>query len=574
MFWALAAVCCATLLPFIGLPDFYSKGEPREAVVAFSMLEQHDWLLPVNNGGEIPYKPPMFHWLMALFGLLNGGHVDEYVSRLPSALALIGLTLLTFSAFSHKRGGWFGVAAAAVAFSSWELHRAGMNCRVDMVLTFFTVAAIFLMRRRYFYGKSVAWIAILMMSAATLTKGPVGILVPSLVVGIAMLMQGVPFWRAFLRILLWGVLALIIPALWYLAAYGRGGQEFLDLVMEENFGRMTNTMAYDSCVHPWPYNIGVLLAGFLPWTLLALLALFLVRFGKKRGSFRAWWRSLAPETLLSISGAVVVFVFYCIPQSKRSVYLMPMYPFLAYFMVLLGVWIWRRVRGVVLGFGDFFAGAACLLFAAFLAVKFGLVPDSIVGHGKHAPENLAMLRALREIGWGGWIWVLVSPAAAVVWWVWAVKWLKRNRTGENHAVKASMALTAVAAVVVSIYVSLAGAYQPAVLNVKSMRPVAAQIAEVQSKEGGRLYEFISRGVFSKGDPVHYFELNYYLGNRIGNFYKDRPAGGLLLLSDEDAEKYFPEFEREGYRFEKVWTSHVKLLREDSALWRFTRRPKE
>ena len=137
-----------------------------------------------------------------------------------------------------------------------------------------------------------------------------------------------------------------------------------------------------------------------------------------------------------------------------------------------------------------------------------------------------------------------------------------------------MALTAVAAVVVSIYVSLAGAYQPAVLNVKSMRPVAAQIAEVQSKEGGRLYEFISRGVFSKGDPVHYFELNYYLGNRIGNFYKDRPAGGLLLLSDEDAEKYFPEFEREGYRFEKVWTSHVKLLREDSALWRFTRRPKE
>ena len=34
-------------------------------------------------------------------------------------------------------------------------------------------------------------------------------------------------------------------------------------------------------------------------------------------------------TLLSV---VIIFVFYCIPKSKRSTYLLPLYPFLAYYV--------------------------------------------------------------------------------------------------------------------------------------------------------------------------------------------------------------------------------------------------
>ena len=51
MFWLLAIVACVTIIPFLGLADFHTKGEPREAVVAYSMLESGDWLLPRNNGG-------------------------------------------------------------------------------------------------------------------------------------------------------------------------------------------------------------------------------------------------------------------------------------------------------------------------------------------------------------------------------------------------------------------------------------------------------------------------------------------------------------------------------------------
>ncbi len=56
-----------------------------------------------------------------------------------------------------------------------------------------------------------------------------------------------------------------------MAAWQQGGDEFPSLVYEENIGRMTGTMSYDSHVHPFTYNFTSLLSGWAPWTLLMLL---------------------------------------------------------------------------------------------------------------------------------------------------------------------------------------------------------------------------------------------------------------------------------------------------------------
>lgn len=73
------------LLPFLGMALFHSKGEPREAIVAVSMLQTGDWILPVSNGDVIPYKPPLLAWCIALLAKLLGGEVTEYISRMPSS---------------------------------------------------------------------------------------------------------------------------------------------------------------------------------------------------------------------------------------------------------------------------------------------------------------------------------------------------------------------------------------------------------------------------------------------------------------------------------------------------------
>ena len=57
--WILAALCIVSLFLFIGEALFNTRGEPREAVVALSMLQEGNWVLPVNNGVELAFKPPL-----------------------------------------------------------------------------------------------------------------------------------------------------------------------------------------------------------------------------------------------------------------------------------------------------------------------------------------------------------------------------------------------------------------------------------------------------------------------------------------------------------------------------------
>ena len=101
LFWRLAAIIFVFLFLFLGEADFHTKGEPREAAVALSILQQDNWILPINNGVDIPYKPPFLHWCIALVSLLVGT-VTEYTARFPSALALAAMVMLGYVFYSRR----------------------------------------------------------------------------------------------------------------------------------------------------------------------------------------------------------------------------------------------------------------------------------------------------------------------------------------------------------------------------------------------------------------------------------------------------------------------------------------
>lgn len=580
-FWLLLIVACVTVLPFLGLSDFHTKGEPREAVVAYSMLESGDWVLPRNNGGDIPYKPPFFHWTVAAASELAGGHVSEFSSRLPSALALIAMTMFGFVFYSRRKGKEVALLTSLVTLTAFELHRAGANCRVDMVLTALTVCSLYLFYRYYERGlKGVPWLAILLMSCATLTKGPVGSLIPCLAFGVFLLLRGVNFFKAFFLLMGWGLASFILPLCWYYAAWLNGGQEFLDLVMEENFGRMTNTMSYDSCVNPWHYNFVTLAGGYVPWILLVLISLFslgkirkgqqLRESGKDSASnlagFAGWWGQLTgrirkadPVDLFSAICIFVIFLFYCFPQSKRSVYLMPIYPFIAYFLARYMIYLVRIKSKSVKVYGTVLAVLSLLLTGAFLAVKFGMVPTSIF-HGRHAPQNIAMMENLATLDGLAAFPACLPPLLAIGWFFY-LHYRKRYTAGYLYAI---------CALTFGLYFALDGAYQPRVLAAKSQRPVAMEIDAIAPASSGILYEFIEEGELAAGDPVHFFELNFYLGDRIENFVRNKPSEGYLLITDADAANYLPRFEQEGYRFTHLYDSSRPVLRRTAQLYRFTR----
>ena len=503
--------------------------------------------------------------------LFNGGEVNEYTSRLPSALALTAMTGAIFSFFARRRDTMRALLTALVTFTAFEIYRAGMNCRVDMMLTALTVGAILMLFRWWEKGMhGVPVCAILLMSAATLTKGPVGIIIPCLTAGVFMLLRGVPFIRAFMWLSLWGVLSLILPLCWYAAAYRQGGQEFLDLVMEENFGRMTGTMAYESHVNPWYYNLVTLTAGFLPWTPAALAALFIIprsRYAALLHPRSGTWRKMRDAlrrmpacTLLALTASAVIFIFYCIPASKRSVYLMPMYPFVAWFISEMLIWMSGRRPASVRVFGDILASLAMLLLTVFMAIRFGLVPDSIAGHGKSTAQTAAMLESLRTFGGArAWLFAAMSPICAVIWWA-------RIR----HRAAGAWLPLSTALLAVSLYMSLSGCYQPAVLQAKSVKNMTGEMTHLYPNMPGKVYEFLAAAENAKGNPVHFFEVNFYMGDKVRNFRREQPTEGYLLIDKGDAADYLPRFEEEGYRFTEVYTPDAGLPRHTPHLYRFTR----
>lgn len=317
-------------LPWLGLTDFNTKGEPREAIVAQTMLSQNNWILPHNNGGEIAYKPPFMHWCMAACGALVGG-VNEYVARFPSAFSAILLAFGIYFFYARRRDGRTALMTAFISFSSFEMLRAAYACRVDMLLTMCIAGAMMLLEGWQERGRRgfLPWMAILLMSVGTLTKGPVAIVLPCAVAWICAVVRREGWLRETFLMILTAVVSLILPAIWYYAAYQQQGDAFLQLFMEENVYRFLGRMSYRSHENGLWYYFVMLPAGLLPWTLMLLPALF------RKMSLQVMKERLKimdRTEVFSLVAALSVFVFYCIPHSKRGVYIMPMYPFVSFFI--------------------------------------------------------------------------------------------------------------------------------------------------------------------------------------------------------------------------------------------------
>ena len=536
---AFTIVCVIAVMltvPFLGLTDFYSKGEPREAVVAYTMVEHGNWILPINNGGDIPYKPPFFHWCIALFSLLQG-HVSEFTSRLPSALALVAMSVGGFVFFAKRKNANMALLATLLSLTAFEVHRAGINCRVDMVNTAFMVGALFLMFRWWERGKhTMPWLAILCMSGATLTKGPVGMLLPCAVMGVFMLTQRESLWSTVWRLGLTALLSLVLPLCWYYAAYMQGGDEFLRLVKEENIDRLLGKMAYESHENPFWYNFLTLITGWLPYTLLFVFSLFVLpwkRFSKS-GFMQSVRRAEPMQVFVWLAFGLILF-FYCIPKSKRSVYLLPCYPFMAWLMAQYVVWLVANRLSAVKAYAWLMCVLGVGLSVAFVMLKTGVVPDTLF-HGKHAADNIAMLHALESIS--------VSPShllfallPAVVGVATIMTLLKKDDALRNRVVWLSLS------VVVALFLAIDSTFQPAVLNTKADKPLAPQIE--QRFDMTKMYSYMSSPM------LHFFSLNFYLGDRIQQFEKVKPEDGVLMIPEDDVEEFKKTVGR-GYCLQRVW----------------------
>jgi 4-amino-4-deoxy-L-arabinose transferase-like glycosyltransferase len=324
---SLAAVAVVYVTPIVGTP-FYTKGEPREAMVVQSIVERGQWIAPLRNGDEIPSKPPMFHWLGALASVV-AGRVDEMTTRVPSVAAGVAAVGMT----AYVAGRCYGPAAALVAglivatCQTWVV--AATTARVDMVLVAFMTLALVVFFRCYWVERRPlsSWFYVA-LACAVLTKGPVGAVLPLAIVGATLLVRNDLGYVRLMRPLA-GLACAAIPLAWYVAAGLAGGEAFFDkLVLKENVFRVIDPEAVGAGhVKPFYAYLWLLPAGFAPWSV--LLPGAVVELWRGRRTLR---REPATFFLLWFG---VTFLLFSAAGSKRTIYLLPAYPALA---ILIAHW--------------------------------------------------------------------------------------------------------------------------------------------------------------------------------------------------------------------------------------------
>jgi 4-amino-4-deoxy-L-arabinose transferase-like glycosyltransferase len=338
----LLLVACL-LLFFTGLGDvpFYTRGEPREALVAREMIRTREWLVPARPDGELTRKPPAFYWAAATaLSLLP--QRPELAARLPSAVLATAGVLVTWAVVHASFGAAAAFPAALMLATTLEWIRAATIARVDMALVagltlLFGAWLLALARDRERPGPALLAMAVAGAAIATLAKGPVAIVLPALVAGTLIAVRRDLSLLRRLGAIPVLVLGGAIAALWYGAAFAKHGWEFFDVVAKENWLRYVDSEdAGTGHAHGFFYLPLVGLIGLLPWTpLLPLAGAPFIDRGRRTAAlgFAAVW-------------IVVTLAFFSFADAKRSVYLLPLFPAL---MLLLGLGVERPPAGRLAG---------------------------------------------------------------------------------------------------------------------------------------------------------------------------------------------------------------------------------
>jgi len=328
LFWVWGILTLATL----GLAPLFDYDETIYAQTAIDMMHHGEWIVPTANGMQFFEKPPFTYYMMDICFSIFGE--NAFAARLPSALFSFAtaLLLLHFGTRLHSRN--FGMIAAAIFLSMLEVGFLAHAAILDAVLNCF-IAASLLNYALWLHGgerRHALWAAA-MMGVAVSIKGPVGAVVPIMVILCERLLSG--NLRKLLTEIPWLTalpLFFVTATPWYLMILAGHGPGFLyEFIWVQNIGRALNPMQGHG--GGWHYYIVVFALSVLPW--LALLP----------WAYRHAWRdrhsddALALLARLGLVLTVLVVVLFTFAQTKLPHYISCIYPGVA--LLLASVWLRR-----------------------------------------------------------------------------------------------------------------------------------------------------------------------------------------------------------------------------------------
>jgi len=400
----------------------WDEDEPRFAVIARTMVETGDWVVPVFNGTLAVDKPVLMHWAMAACMSVFG--VNEFACRLPSMIAALATALALLRLGTRLFNPTTGVVAALAWLGSLlagiEAHAATPDAILTALCTWATVlvAEVMLGSAGGRGNDTLPRLSVaraggigLLLGLAVVCKGPIGFVGPLAVIvpwawwvavdrRWAELPAG-PWLRRVatagfpavidvarsLRPIVLTAAALLAAAPWYVAVWQRTDGAWIEgFFFVHNVGRFMAPMEQHSggvLFHPL-----TMLVLFYPWSCFLPLAVVLA-------AWRTWKRTVPVATVhalgLGLAWLGVWVGGFSAAATKLPNYVLPAYPAAALLVAVVAVEAARRAaasgrwphpRWAATGTLALAFGGVATIATVIIAARYGLPgaePAAIVG---------------------------------------------------------------------------------------------------------------------------------------------------------------------------------------------------
>jgi 4-amino-4-deoxy-L-arabinose transferase-like glycosyltransferase len=309
-------LACAVLdLYRLGAPALFDQDESQYGEIAVEMADRGDPVTLRVNGQPWFVHPPLYMWLVAATGRVVG--FSEFTIRIWSVVAsVLGVyvTVLLGRDLFNPRVGL--LAGTILALTLQYLFQSRLAV-FDTVLILWMLLAFRAFLAAYRSGRRGDYLQFFLFAGlATVTKGPIGLILPGLVIAAFATVRRA--WRRAAEVPWIEGLALYaaVGLSWYAVETVRHGWPFIATnVGAYTLGRFFGVVEQHAA--PWYFYVPVALLGAFPWTTFwpAAAAMHIRRWRDHDGS------------LTVLLWVLVPLLFYTAAQTKLPGYIMPILPF-------------------------------------------------------------------------------------------------------------------------------------------------------------------------------------------------------------------------------------------------------
>ncbi len=265
--------------------DLLDNDQERPAAYVLDILVNGNWIVQFDDSGEITSKPPLYTWLVTITAKILG-RFNEFTLYLPGALCLLASVLLIFyltQSYVNRSAAFLASIAFLLSFASIKQMNLARTDPLFALLVFGSAIVAF---ESFFHRKGWLYYWIL-CALATLTKGPIGIILSALgLIGLIGSKRKRPSDELneesskplYLNEHVIGVAILVVLCGgWFLLAWIDAGKALTDkMIGKELVGHAVDSGEEHSLIKQLYTPALYFLGRNLPWSLFSIVAIFRV----------------------------------------------------------------------------------------------------------------------------------------------------------------------------------------------------------------------------------------------------------------------------------------------------------